>query len=614
MFYKKEDVNEAITCLVCCEIYADPRILPCGETTCSTCIKLDNESSSFECQLCKTTHTNPSDGFPQNAALLKLIKKNADEVYRGERVEQLKSKLTMIKAESDELRQKSRMDKIDALKEHCSSLRRQVESKTDRTIEEVQELNRALIIEIDEYESECLGLLKLNHALASTEKEAFLDYEAERFYSENVKYLQSFKIDESEVDRLNEMAVRFLNRLRKENVTLKEHGFNGRQILFTANDKKLKPGVLGQIDYKDYLEEKTKVIRTMKLSSKLLSKFEGKIQLLKVDNATNYLFYTDVNKQFNMLKVDNEGKLITQSSNIFNNIQANECRVLEVGEAFLFYASIPQPEMTYFVGSRLYYCEQANTSSQSVLLLTDKNLNYIKHEYFAEKIVHVAVNKTHILVIDACQVFNFLDLNFNYVSRGSLLEFLNRSKTELKSPLIPCSRTCSSSSDSASSSSDSASSSSDSASSSSSTSSKSKFSDFTLVRFIKGYSQIPTGSAPPSLDLADMEVINMNSLHVFLLIKNKKILVLNIKNFNLVKEIEVGVGVTQMKLVSSDYLAVFNSETNAIYFYDQSMNFEKVEEIQVDHTNRALSMAQDRSEFVSFCIKDSSSTKVLFYE
>jgi hypothetical protein len=102
MFYKKEVVNDAITCQLCSNAYTDPRILPCGETACNDCIEhLADTQNDFTCVFCQQKHSLPKEGFLVNRILLKLIKAKAEAVYRSPSVDELKEKLEEVKTKCD---------------------------------------------------------------------------------------------------------------------------------------------------------------------------------------------------------------------------------------------------------------------------------------------------------------------------------------------------------------------------------------------------------------------------------------------------------------------------------------------------------------------------------
>ena len=100
MFFKEEDIAEELVCTICCSKLNDPRILPCGQTHCHTCIKSLIINEHFQCPHCDSIYREPDQvGFPVNLVVANLIKKNAKAIYRNEHVEKLSKNLDTIQNE-----------------------------------------------------------------------------------------------------------------------------------------------------------------------------------------------------------------------------------------------------------------------------------------------------------------------------------------------------------------------------------------------------------------------------------------------------------------------------------------------------------------------------------
>jgi hypothetical protein len=164
MFYKKEDVESALICTFCSNIFKDPRLLPCGISACHECILSRCDlNKQFTCLSCDEEHqpTNKEGIFYPNKSLVKIITANAREVSRGPSVESLKSKLVEIKMMNEEL--KANLDNgVDQVRDHCVKLRNDVHLKTEILIEQIHQLNEELIKEIDDYEKKCIESYKKN--------------------------------------------------------------------------------------------------------------------------------------------------------------------------------------------------------------------------------------------------------------------------------------------------------------------------------------------------------------------------------------------------------------------------------------------------------------------
>jgi hypothetical protein len=203
MFYKKEEVDSALMCLICSEIFQDndPRMLPCGESACHRCIHdaIDVDNNCFKCCFCNEKHKPASGkGFPPNRAILRLFEAKADQVYRNSNVERLLLKLAEVKKESDQFKADI-SNGTDQIKEHCLQLRNQVHLQTDILLEEVHQFNENMISEIDKYEVQYVISFSNKFVVFEKEGVEFLT-QIDDFHNENLKYLTEFKIDDKRID------------------------------------------------------------------------------------------------------------------------------------------------------------------------------------------------------------------------------------------------------------------------------------------------------------------------------------------------------------------------------------------------------------------------------
>ena len=69
MFYEEQQIDEMLKCGHCKLKFDDPRMLPCGQTICNSCLEtilasVKKENNCFKCPLCKEIHK--SGEFPVN--------------------------------------------------------------------------------------------------------------------------------------------------------------------------------------------------------------------------------------------------------------------------------------------------------------------------------------------------------------------------------------------------------------------------------------------------------------------------------------------------------------------------------------------------------------------
>jgi hypothetical protein len=121
--------------------------------------------------------------------------------------------------------------------------------------------------------------------------------------------------------------------------------------------------------------------------------------------------------------------------------------------------------------------------------------------------------------------------------------------------------------------------------------------------------QIPGKSMSKIKEKVEKQVINfeMNDQFLFFLCTTDKLKIFDVDSFDLVKEIDTNAN--RIKLVSTDYLLLFDSSTRIGYFYQQERDFDKLDEIDFANLiEKGFRLSErDKTEFISFY--DSTSIK-----
>jgi hypothetical protein len=129
---------------------------------------------SVSCPLCKDYHDFPANfQFPLCKQIKDLLMQQPKEVYRGVLAETLKSNLNDIRLKINEL-SGDITDSLEKIKIHCQLLRKEVNQTTDYALKYIQEVNKNMINEIDDYESELMKPFEINKN-ADTELAIFID-------------------------------------------------------------------------------------------------------------------------------------------------------------------------------------------------------------------------------------------------------------------------------------------------------------------------------------------------------------------------------------------------------------------------------------------------------
>jgi hypothetical protein len=98
-----------------------------------------------------------------------------------------------------------------------------------------------------------------------------------------------------------------------------------------------------------------------------------------------------------------------------------------------------------------------------------------------------------------------------------------------------------------------------------------------------------------SNNIIDVEI---NDEYTFVLLRNHKLKIFDIKTNDLVKEIEVKAD--QIKLFPARYIGLFNSQSFIMVLYD-NINFEKQQELNfVKLVRPGCKLSRDKTKFVSF--------------
>ncbi len=96
--------------------------------------------------------------------------------------------------------------------------------------------------------------------------------------------------------------------------------------------------------------------------------------------------------------------------------------------------------------------------------------------------------------------------------------------------------------------------------------------------------------------------IEMSDKYLFLLYSSQILKIFDLKTFDLVHEI-VNVNANQLKLVSTNYLAAFNSVTGMVYLYRQDDDFAFQENVNLAKSlDAGLILVRDKTPLIHFLI------------
>jgi hypothetical protein len=156
MYFAREIFEKKFNCFNCHQRFIIPKLLPCGQTICETCLnkQLSKSSTCINCPSCFKVHEfetkTTTDSFPTQKILYEMLKLKPLKVHRGV----LHNKLVKIISEIEYIIKnfQSELNNIDSkIKQHCQFLRNEI---TDD-----YQLNH-----IENYEQKCLNSLSAQSA------------------------------------------------------------------------------------------------------------------------------------------------------------------------------------------------------------------------------------------------------------------------------------------------------------------------------------------------------------------------------------------------------------------------------------------------------------------
>ena len=87
MYFEADTLESKLKCFHCKKTFVEPKLLPCGETLCFTCVvELTNDRAKvvgFNCIFCKDFHYVPPQGFPTQQVIIELINLPRTRVCRS---------------------------------------------------------------------------------------------------------------------------------------------------------------------------------------------------------------------------------------------------------------------------------------------------------------------------------------------------------------------------------------------------------------------------------------------------------------------------------------------------------------------------------------------------
>ena len=134
-------------------ILSEILFIPCY--ICAYCqLAIELNKKKFKCFVCQEENLMPDvKGLPISKRRLDILALSSEEVYRGEKVKKLKEHIKKIEENISKLSFGIKIG-VDWVKELCLDLKNKVQLKTEEAIEQLNEHNKEMIIEIEEFEND----------------------------------------------------------------------------------------------------------------------------------------------------------------------------------------------------------------------------------------------------------------------------------------------------------------------------------------------------------------------------------------------------------------------------------------------------------------------------
>ena len=195
--------------------------------------------------------------MPINKSLKVLLSIKPVEVYRCDSVNSLKIVLNEIKNKFENITFGIN-NGVDQVKEHCISLRSEVQLAAEESIEQINCLADEFLTQINEYEAKCVQINEKNFEVKEDFKKT-VD-ELKQFYNQWTDYLKQPIICDQDILKANQIA-QFLNKIG-DNQSARLYDFNfNENILFKFEKSlnKLNKFNLGSIKVKSILSDENMI-------------------------------------------------------------------------------------------------------------------------------------------------------------------------------------------------------------------------------------------------------------------------------------------------------------------------------------------------------------------
>ena len=172
MFYEVDQIEKILNCRKCNNGYDVPKILPCGENVCQTCLNQVIESFrswditqshlQFSCPICECKHDIPEFGaFRTDLTIQRILQEKPREVWRGERIDLLKKYLHENKSMMKNISETLKNDDMNLVIDRFDCLRSELKHAFMLQMEYLNQANNTLLNKINSTEKNFLSQIDI---------------------------------------------------------------------------------------------------------------------------------------------------------------------------------------------------------------------------------------------------------------------------------------------------------------------------------------------------------------------------------------------------------------------------------------------------------------------
>ena len=197
-----------IVCENCKRDFDVPKLLPCGESVCDSCLTefCNNNKSKIKCPFCEESHKVPKSGFPTQKLLQNLLSIGTLNDSVRASIDNTEHVIKDLTDSYDTAQSK--------VKSHCEFMKSEIEISVESTIDELNQLKLKMFDEIDIYEQSRLENIEKD----SVEKRNFKEHlDASLNRLNRLKELfERNELNESEQSEIPKEMVGLQNKLKTQ--------------------------------------------------------------------------------------------------------------------------------------------------------------------------------------------------------------------------------------------------------------------------------------------------------------------------------------------------------------------------------------------------------------